>query len=282
MGLRIQTNVESLVAQRGLSNSNSELSNSFEKLSTGLRINRSADDAAGLAISENLRAKVRGLNQARRNANDGVSLVQVAESGLSEMGNIMVRMRELTLQAGSDTVGEREKSYIQKEFDQLSQEIDRIADTTEFNGLQLLRPNDKPDGIKVQVGYNGTESDQLTLKFGDTADGINAETLGVKDTNLVATDREVVSKNLEAIDKGLETIASSRAVLGSLQSRLGAAISNISQGTETMSAASSRIRDVDFAEETARLTQNRILSQAGLAVLSQANQRPEMALSLLR
>lgn len=282
MGLRIKTNVESLVAQRGLSNSNSELSNSFEKLSTGLRINRSADDAAGLAISENLRAKVRGLNQAKRNANDGVSLVQVAESGLSEMGNIMVRMRELTLQAGSDTVGEREKSYIQKEFDQLSQEIDRIADTTEFNGLQLLRPNDKPDGIKVQVGYNGTESDQLTLKFGDSADGINAETLGVKDTNLVSSDREVVAKNLESIDKGLETIASSRAVLGSLQSRLGAAISNISQGTETMAAASSRIRDVDFAEETARLTQNRILSQAGLAVLSQANQRPEMALSLLR
>ncbi|MEN9825108.1 MAG: hypothetical protein RI953_853 [Pseudomonadota bacterium] len=282
MGLRIKTNVESLVAQRGLSNSNTELSNSFEKLSSGLRINRSADDAAGLAISENLRAKVRGLNQAKRNANDGVSLVQVAESGLSEMGNIMVRMRELTLQAGSDTVGEREKSYIQKEFDQLSQEIDRISDTTEFNGLQLLRPNDKPEGIKVQVGYNGTESDQLTLKFGDTADGISAETLGVKDTNLVSSDRETVAKNLEAIDKGLETIASSRAVLGSLQSRLGAAINNISQGTETMSAASSRIRDVDFAEETARLTQNRILSQAGLAVLSQANTRPEMALSLLR
>jgi flagellin len=282
MGLRIKTNVESLVAQRGLSNSNAELSNSFEKLSSGLRINRSADDAAGLAISENLRAKVRGLNQAKRNANDGVSLVQVAESGLSEMGNIMVRMRELTLQAGSDTVGEREKSYIQKEFDQLSQEIDRIADTTEFNGLQLLRPNDKPDGIKVQVGYNGTESDQLTLTFGDSAEGINAETLGVKETNLVTSDREIVAKNLESIDKGLETIASSRAVLGSLQSRLGAAISNISQGTETMAAASSRIRDVDFAEETARLTQNRILSQAGLAVLSQANQRPEMALSLLR
>jgi flagellin len=282
MGLRIKTNVESLVAQRGLSNSNGDLSSSFEKLSTGLRINRSADDAAGLAISENLRAKVRGLNQAKRNANDGVSLVQVAESGLSEMGNILVRMRELTLQAGSDTVGEREKSYIQKEFDQLSQEIDRISDTTEFNGLQLLRPNDKPEGIKVQVGYNGTESDQLTLRFGDSAEGIGAETLGVKDTNLISSDRETVAQNLENIDRGLETIASSRAVLGSLQSRLNAAISNISQGTETMSAASSRIRDVDFAEETARMTQNRILSQAGLAVLSQANMRPEMALSLLR
>lgn len=282
MGLRIRTNVESLVAQRGLSNSNQELSSSFEKLSSGLRINRSADDAAGLAISENLRAKVRGLNQAKRNANDGVSLVQVAESGLSEMGNIMVRMRELTLQAGSDTVGEREKSYIQKEFSQLSQEIDRISETTEFNGLQLLRPNEKTEGIKVQVGYNGTESDQLTLTFGDNADGINAETLGVKDTNLVSSDRETVAANLESIDKGLETIASSRAVLGSLQSRLGAAINNISQGTETMAAASSRIRDVDFAEETARMTQNRILSQAGLAVLSQANTRPEMALSLLR
>jgi flagellin len=282
MGLRIRSNVDSLVAQRGLSNSNTELSNSYEKLSSGLRINRSADDAAGLAISENLRSKVRGLNQARRNANDGVSLVQVAESGLSEMGNIMVRMRELTIQASSDTVGEREKAYIQKEFDQLTQELDRISETTEFNGMQLLRSTDKPDGIKVQVGYNGTENDQLTLKFTDNSDGINAETLGVKSTNLVTSDRDEISANLEAIDSGLETIASSRAVLGSLQSRLGTAITSISQGTETMTAATSRIRDVDFAEETARMTQNRILSQAGLAVLSQANTRPEMALALLR
>jgi flagellin len=282
MGLRIKTNVESLVAQRGLSNSNNELSSSYEKLASGQRINKSADDAAGLAISENLRAKTRGLNQAKRNANDGVSLVQVAESGLSEMSNIMVRMRELTVQAASDTVGEREKGYIQKEFDQLSQEIDRISETTEFNGLKLLSSNDKPDGIRVQVGYNGGENDQLTLKFGEGSDGVNAEVLGVKDTNLISSDRDTVAKNLESIDKGMETIATSRAVLGSLQSRLGAAISNINQGTETMSAAASRIRDVDFAEETARLTQNRILAQAGLAVLSQANQRPEMALSLLR
>jgi len=281
MGLRIRTNVDSLVAQRGLSNSNTELSNSYEKLSSGLRINRSADDAAGLAISENLRSKVRGLNQARRNANDGVSLVQVAESGLSEMGNIMVRMRELTVQAASDTVGDREKGYIQKEFNQLSQEIDRISETTEFNGMQLLKSSDKSDGIKVQVGYNGTANDQLTLKFTDNADGINAETLGVKSTNLVTSDRDEIAANLEAIDSGLETIASSRAVLGSLQSRLGTAINSISQGSETMTAAT-RIRDVDFAEETARMTQNRILSQAGLAVLSQANTRPEMALALLR
>ncbi|MEY4066305.1 MAG: hypothetical protein RIR26_2513 [Pseudomonadota bacterium] len=282
MGLRIRTNVDSLVAQRGLSNSNTELSNSYEKLSSGLRINRSADDAAGLAISENLRSKVRGLNQARRNANDGVSLVQVAESGLSEMGNIMVRMRELSVQAASDTVGDREKGYIQKEFDQLSQEIDRISETTEFNGMQLLKPSDKSDGIKVQVGYNGSVNDQLTLKFTENADGINAESLGVKSTNLVTSDRDEIAANLEAIDSGLETIASSRAVLGSLQSRLGTAINSISQGSETMTAATSRIRDVDFAEETARMTQNRILSQAGLAVLSQANTRPEMALALLR
>jgi len=246
MGLRIRTNVDSLVAQRGLSNSNTELSNSYEKLSSGLRINRSADDAAGLAISENLRSKVRGLNQARRNANDGVSLVQVAESGLSEMGNIMVRMRELTVQAASDTVGDREKGYIQKEFNQLSQEIDRISETTEFNGMQLLKSSDKSDGIKVQVGYNGTANDQLTLKFTDNADGINAETLGVKSTNLVTSDRDEIAANLEAIDSGLETIASSRAVLGSLQSRLGTAINSISQGSETMTAATSRIRDVDL------------------------------------
>lgn len=282
MGLRIRTNVESLVAQRNLSNNQTDLNNSLEKLSSGSRINKSADDAAGLAISENLRAKTRGLTQAKRNANDGVSMIQVAEGGLNEVSNIMVRMRELTVQAASDTVGMREKEYLQKEYGELVKEIDRISATTEFNGMPLLGAQAGEQGIRVQVGFNGTENDQLNLQLGDAPEGINSESLGLIDTTIASDDRDQIAANLETIDNGLNMVANSRATLGAMQSRLSSAITNISVSTENMSAANSRIRDVDFAEETARAAQGRILSQASLSVLSQANQKPEMALSLLR
>lgn len=282
MGLRIKTNVESLVSQRQLSNNNADLNQSLERLSSGLRINKSADDAAGLAISENLRAKTRGLNQAKRNANDGVSLIQVAEGGLNEVTNILVRMRELNVQAASDTIGNTEKSYLQKEYGQLVEEIDRIAGTTEFNGRMLFGPQTEDTAVKIQVGYNGTKDDQLSLQLGDAPEGINTEALGLKETTIDGDDREAITSNFEVIDNAFKSIANSRATLGAMQSRLNSAISNISISTENMSAANSRIRDVDFAEETAKSTQSRILSQAGLAVLTQANAKPEMALSLLR
>ncbi len=282
MGLRIKTNVESLTAQRFLSNNNSDLTSSMEKLSSGLRINKSADDAAGLAISEGLRAKTRSLMQAKRNANDGVSLVQVAEGGLNETTNILIRMRELTMQSASDTVGSQERQYIDKEYQQLTQEIDRISETTEFNGRKLLSAQTSENPITLQVGYNGTENDILTLQFGEESTGINSESLGLKDTSLAGEDREQIASNLNTIDESLNMIASTRATLGATQSRLNSAISNISINTENMMAANSRIRDTDFAEETAKLSQSRILSQGGLAILSQANQRPEMVLSLLR
>lgn len=282
MGLRIKTNVESLVSQRQLSGNQMDLNQSLERLSSGLRINKSADDAAGLAISENLRAKTRGLTQAKRNANDGVSLIQVAEGGLNEVTNILVRMRELNVQAASDTLGVREKGYLQKEYGQLVEEIDRIANTTEFNGRMLFGPQSEDTAIKIQVGYNGSVDDQLSLQLGDAPDGINTEALALKDTAINGEDRESIAANLSVIDDAFSMVANSRATLGAMQSRLNTAISNISVSSENMSSAGSRIRDVDFAEETAKLTQSRILSQASLSVLSQANQKPEMALSLLR
>ena len=282
MGMRIKTNVESLVGQRQLSNNSAEMNQSLERLSSGLRVNKSADDAAGLAISENLRAKTRGLNQAKRNANDGVSMIQVAEGGLNEVSNILIRMRELNVQAASDTIGLTEKGYLQKEYGQLSEEIDRIAATTEFNGRMLFGPQTAETAVKIQVGYNGTIDDTLSLQLGDAPDGINTTSMQLKDTAIDVPDREAIAANLGLIDNAFNNLANSRATLGSMQSRLSTAISNISVSTENMSAAGSRIRDVDFAEETAKMTQSRILTQAGVSVLAQANQKPEMALQLLR
>ena len=186
------------------------------------------------------------------------------------------------MQSASDTVGSQERQYIDKEYQQLTQEIDRISETTEFNGRKLLSGQTSENPITLQVGYNGTENDILTLQFGEESTGINSESLGLKDTSLAGEDREQIASNLNTIDESLNMIASTRATLGATQSRLNSAISNISINTENMMAANSRIRDTDFAEETAKLSQSRILSQGGLAILSQANQRPEMALSLLR
>jgi flagellin len=261
---------------------NEGMTSSLERLSSGYRINKSADDAAGFAISENLRAKTRGLNQAKRNANDGVSLVQVAEGSLNEVNSILVRLRELSVQAASDTLGDKEKGFLQKEYTQLVDEVDRISQTTEFNGMSLLSDEAAQSEISIQVGYNGEKQDTIRLKLSDTSEGINSESLKIKDTNLAGESREVIAGNLGVIDDALTKVASQRASLGASQSRLTSAINNLSINTESLQAANSRIRDVDFAEETAKLTQSRILSQSSLAVLSQANQRPEMALTLLR
>lgn len=282
MGLRIKTNVESLTAQRLLSNNNSDMSASMEKLSSGSRINKSADDAAGLAISESLKAKTGGLIQAKRNANDGISLIQTTEGALNETSNMLVRMRELTVQAASDTVGVTERGYLDKEYQELVKEVDRISQSTEFNGRQLLGPQSEENAIALQVGYNGTQSDVLKIQLGDAPDGINSESLGLKESSIAGEDRQKIAEQLNVLDTGLTTVANTRASLGATQSRLNTAISNISTTTENMMSARSRIRDVDYAEETAKLTQSRILTQAGLSVLSQANQKPEMALSLLR
>lgn len=291
MGMRIRTNVSSLTAQRFSEQNNTNISKSFEKLSSGYRINRSADDAAGLAVSENLNAKVRGLYQARRNANDAVSMVQIAEGGMNEMSNILIRLRELTVQSASDTIGEKERGFLNREYTQLVDEIDRIAQTTEFNGLQFFN-TDKTQFV-IQVGVNNSEPEvnRDTINIDLSGIQFNSEQLGLgKDAEIGPTDfegtdgptRQEISQKLEVIDSGLSRVASERATLGAIQNRLGSAISNLGVSMENMSAARSRIVDVDYAAEVSELTKNRILTQASTSVLGQANVSQEMALSLLR
>jgi flagellin len=282
MGFRIRTNSEALTSIRHLSNNSADQNSSLEKLSSGMRINKSADDAAGLAISENLRAEIRGLNQAKRNANDGISMTQTAEGSLNEISNMLIRMRELNVQAASDTVGLEEKKFLNKEYTQLTNEIERISQSAEFNGRLLLGPTSEDDPIRIQVGTNDSPADMIGVQLGDAEDGINAETLGIAETSIATEDTAAISENLGKIDSAFKLVNNSRATIGSMQARLNSAISNLSSTTENLSSANSRIRDVDFAEETAKLSQSRILTQGGTAVLGQANQKSELALQLLR
>ncbi len=276
MGLRINTNVASLNAQRNLTGTKWGLDKSLERLSSGYRINRAGDDAAGLAISENLRAQTRGLKQASRNAQDGVSLIQVAEGGLNEISSIMIRLRELAVQAASDTIGPVERQFLNVEYDQLVSEVDRIADSTEFNGTQLLSGTGSV--LDFQVGTrNDPNIDRLT--FDSSKADANSAALGVNLTSVA--DKASAQNSLAAIDSAIVSVSAMRADFGAIQNRLQSTISNIGISVENLSAANSRIRDVDVAEETAELTRNNILLQAGTSVLAQANQTSNTALSLL-
>lgn len=276
MGLRINTNVSSLNAQRHLMGTKLALDKSFEKLSSGFRINRAGDDAAGLAISENLRAQIRGLKQAQRNAQDGVSLVQVAEGGLNESSNILIRLRELAVQASSDTIGPVERQFLNVEYDQLVSEIDRIADVTEFNGTPLLSGTGAI--LDFQIGIrNDPMLDRLS--FDASKADANSAALGVNLTSVA--DKASAQNALSAIDSAIMSVSAMRADFGAIQNRLQSTINNLSIATENMAAANSRIRDVDVAEETAELTRNNVLMQAGTSVLAQANQSSNVALSLL-
>jgi flagellin len=292
--MRIRTNVHSLIAQRHLENNNGEMGESLEKLSSGYRINKSRDDAAGLAVSETMRGKIRGLNQAKRNSNDAVSMLQVAEGAMNEMSNILVRMRELTVQSATDTLGERDRSFLNKEYVQLAEEIDRIAATTEFNENKFFvsDSNNPKSRYVIQVGTNHSQENTNTETMSINLEGLKFTTadlglskgaeIGGLNVGEVGPAREEISKKLENIDSALGRLASERATLGSLQSRLGSTINNLAISTENLNTANSRIRDVDVAEETANLAQKRILIQSNLSVLSQANQMPDLALSLLR
>jgi len=276
MGLRINTNVASLNAQRNLMGTKWGLDKSLEKLSSGYRINRAGDDAAGLAISENLRAQIRGLKQASRNASDGVSLVQVAEGGLNEISSILIRLRELAVQAASDTIGPVERQFLNVEYDQLVSETDRIADGTEFNGTQLLSGTGSI--LDFQVGTkNDPNIDRLS--FDASKADANSAALGVNLTSVA--DKASAQNSLAAIDSAIVSVSAMRADFGAIQNRLQSTIGNIAVSVENLSAANSRIRDVDIAEETAEMTKNNILLQAGTAVLAQANQSSNTALSLL-
>lgn len=292
MGMRIRTNVSSLIAQRHMEHNTADMQQSLERLSSGYRINKSSDDAAGLAITENLRGQVRGLNVAKRNANDAVSLVQVAEGSMNEMSNILIRMRELTVQSASDTLGEQERGFLNKEYVQLVDEMDRIGKSTEFNGRKMFDVNNDLSQYVIQVGTRGTKPEDNTDTITINLEGLkfNSETLGfAKGAEIGATmtgeagpSREDIAQKLTTIDDALGRIAGERATLGAIQNRLGSALSNLSISVETQQQAMSRIKDVDFASETANLTQARIMSQSNTSVLSQANQAPELALQLLR
>lgn len=276
MGLRINTNTASLNAQRNLMGTKLGLDKSLERLSSGYRINRAGDDAAGLAISEQLRAQIRGLKQAQRNAQDGVSLVQVAEGSLNEISSILIRLRELAVQAASDTIGPVERQFLNVEYDQLVSEVDRIADGTEFNGTQLLSGTGSI--LDFQVGTrNDPNIDRLS--FDASKADANAAALGVNLTTVA--DKASAQNSLSALDSAIVSVSAMRADFGAIQNRLQSTISNVAVSVENMSAANSRIRDVDVAEETAELTKNNILLQAGTSVLAQANQTSQTALNLL-
>ncbi len=276
MGLRINTNTASLNAQKNLVGTKLGLDKSLERLSSGYRINRAGDDAAGLAISENLKAQIRGLKQASRNAQDGVSLVQVAEGSLNEISSILIRLRELGVQAASDTIGPVERQFLNVEYDQLVSEVDRIADGTEFNGTQLLSGTGSV--LDFQVGTrNDPNIDRLS--FDASKADANSSALGVNLTSVA--DKASAQNSLTAIDSAIVSVSAMRADFGAIQNRLQSTISNIGVSVENMSAANSRIRDVDVAEETSELTKNNILLSAGTSVLAQANQSAQSALTLL-
>jgi len=276
MGLRINTNTASLNAQRNLMGTKLGLDKSLERLSSGFRINRAGDDAAGLAISENLKAQIRGLKQASRNAQDGVSLVQVAEGSLNEISSILIRLRELSVQAASDTIGPVERQFLNVEYDQLISETDRIADGTEFNGTQLLSGTGSI--LDFQVGTrNDPNIDRLS--FDASKADANAAALGINLTSVA--DKASAQNSLTAIDQAIVSVSAMRADFGAIQNRLQSTISNLAVSVENMAAANSRIRDVDVAEETAELTRNNILLNAGTSVLAQANQTSQTALGLL-
>ncbi len=276
MGLRINTNVASLQAQGSLSKVNKESQESFSKLSSGTRITKAADDAAGLAISEKMKAEVRSAQQANRNANDGISLVQVAEGGLNETSSILVRMRELAIQSSSDTVGDSERGMADLEYQQLKSEMDRISQVTEFNGKKLL--DGSGEKLEFQVG---TGADEFQDRIGLDPMTLNSSisSMGVEGVDI--TTKEAAQGSLQSLDSAVEKISGQRAVLGSLQNRLTSTSNNLQVYAENMSAANSRIRDVDYADETAKQARNQILTAAGTSVLAQANMSSQSALKLI-
>lgn len=304
MGLRIRTNVSSLNAQRRLESSTEAMGNSASKLASGERINRAADDAAGLAISDNLRADVRSLSQARRNANDGISLVQTAEGGLMETTNMLARLRELAVQSASDTIGVTERGFLDREFRALKDEIDRIALSTEFNGTRLLvGQNDINDDLKggnsfpleVQVSkdyYAGSdalgEANPVNIiridlqKLNATSYGEGGLGLGKQEDGARIDTKVGAQNSISTLDTAITQINDYRSYLGSIQNRLTTTVSNLGSQVENLETARSRMRDTDFAAETANYTQSKILQQAGTSVLAQANQQPSVALGLLQ
>ena len=276
MGLRINTNVQSLRAQNSLAKVEENKSNTLAKLSSGSRINKAGDDAAGLAISEKLKANIRGTQQASRNAGDGISMIQTAEGGLNESSNILIRLRELSVQAASDTIGDQERKFSDLGFQQLTNEMERIATSTQFNGKYLL--SGEGESLDFQIGImNDAKNDRLSYKPQDTS--ARTKDLGVEGLGVLT--KGDAQGNLEKIDTAINGVNANRASLGALQNRLQSTISGLEVRTENLSAANSRIRDTDIALESAEMTKGNILSAAATSVLAQANNAGSSALKLI-
>ncbi len=275
MGLRIQTNIASVNAQRNLRQNGSGLEKAMERLSSGYRINKSMDDVAGLAISEQMRGSIRAFGQAQRNAQDGISFVQVAEGGLSETSNILVRLRELATQAASDTIGEKERGFVNIEVQQLKQEMERIAQTTEYSGTKLL--DGSASELDFQVGIRGSENNRITYD----ASKANATVSSLGVSGISVDSKSSARDTLDSVEEAIAKVAGMRSNFGAVQSRMSSTINNIEVYRENLSAANSRIKDADLAVESAELAKTSILQNAGVATLAQANQSTGLALKLL-
>jgi flagellin len=276
MGMRVTTNLAAINAQRNLVGSQRVMNKSMAQLASGSRINIAADDAAGLAISENLKAQVRSAAQAQRNANDGISMVQTAEGGLNEIGNIITRLRELGIQAASDTVGETERGFVDKEVQQLKEEIQRISSVTTWGSTKLL-DGSSPD-FDYQVGiFNNEFEDRITFRSSENVATLDA--LGL--SGIDYTSKEGAQSALESLDMAQTSVNGTRANLGALQNRLTSTVDNLGVTQENLSAANSRIRDTDVAQASSEMVRNNILLQAGTSTLAQANQSNQLALKLI-
>ncbi|TLS17602.1 flagellin [Azospira sp. APE16] len=284
MALIVNTNIASLNAQRNLSTSNSALATSLQRLSSGLRVNSAKDDAAGMAVAESITSGIRGNNQAIRNANDGISVGQTAEGALGQIANNLQRIREISVQAANGSISNSNRSQLQKEVDQLTQEISRIVQTTEFNGTKLLSG---AATITFQIGSSGTTDNQVSISTTNLAQagsaGLNSFSGGLTATGTInVTTSAGASAALSKLDYDIAQIANLRSTYGAVQNRFEAVIANLQNYVENLTASKSRIMDTDFAAESAQLTRNQILQQAGTSILAQANTIPQSALTLLQ
>ena len=274
MALYIQTNTSSMEAQKNLLHNQSSLQKSFNKLSSGYRINTAADDAAGLAISESMKSQIRSYTVAERNASDGISMAQTAEGALGEVHNVLGRMREIGVQASNGSLTQQDREFLQTEFSSLQSEIGRIQESAKFNGKQLV--NTSTSSITFQVGLDNTASDQITIDFG----GLSLSSVTSSATVAGATASSALA-SLSTIDDAITSVSVARSNFGAAMNRLDVATSNIQTMRLNISAANSRIRDVDVADETSKMSRNQVLTQAGVSVLAQANQLPQLAFGLI-
>jgi flagellin len=279
MPIYINSNISSLNAQRYLSQNASMLSSSMEKLSSGYRINKAGDDAAGLALSEKLRSQIRGSQKAEDNVQDGINVLNIADGALQSVTDYLQRMRELAVQAGNDTYNTAQRSSMKAELNQLASGINQIASSTQFNGVHLL--NGAATSMKLQIGANSTTGvDTLDIGKAGAFGAIDTTTLSIASLDISSNSNALTT--ISALDKAISTINSQRGTIGALSNRLTTTASNLSTNVENTSASEARIRDVDVASESAKMSQYQILQQAASAMLSQANQAPQMALSLLK